>query len=116
MFELLSILCLWQRRRGRYAPAHWRTPWRAVVALCTALAFTFVLATAASHHHKSNLESQTCAVCSVLADKLADLPRPPAIPLVLVLLAYRIEMTVSYACLYQSPRILPPSCGPPRLF
>jgi hypothetical protein len=90
-------------------------PWRAVVALCTALAFSFVLATAANHHHKNSLQSQACAVCSVLADKLADLARPPAIPLVLVLLAYRIETTASYVCFYQSPRVLPPSCGPPCL-
>lgn len=115
MFNLTSISGLWRLRRGRCAPAHWRTPWRALAALCTALVFALVVATAASHHHKDSLESRACVVCGIHADKLASLPRPPTPSVALLLLPYRITAVTRHVCLYRAPRMLPPGRGPPCL-
>jgi hypothetical protein len=86
-----------------------------LTALYTALAFTLLLLTAASHHHEGQLESRACAACGVIVDQLARLSPGGGtlLPLPPVVLSYHLDGGTSSRILRPAPRLLPPSCGPP---
>jgi hypothetical protein len=91
-----------------------RGGWRLCLALFAALSFVLLVSTAATHQHKSALSAHDCALCSAVADKIADTPAPPAVVLVLQLQPYRLLSLAAYVAAYVSPELLPPSCGPPH--
>ena len=90
-----------------------RAGWARALALCMAVALSLLLTAAAGHHHDSSIERHECAVCTVLMDELpgtGSLPPPaPSAPR----LSYLAGAAVAYVCLYRSPLLMPPSCGPP---
>jgi hypothetical protein len=94
--------------------AHVRGAWRWCVALFTALSFCLVVATSASHLHKTAAAAHDCAICCVVLDKLADAPPVPVLVHAGMLQSYRIVTISSFEVTYPSPDLLPPSCGPPH--
>lgn len=102
-------------RQGSLAnAAQVRGVWRWYVALLTVLSFCLVVATSASHLHKSTAAAHDCAICCVVLDKLADAPTPPALVHAVTLQSYLIAANRAIAVAYSSPQLLPPSCGPPH--
>jgi hypothetical protein len=95
-------------------PSVVRGGWQLCVALFAALSFVLLVSTAATHQHKSALSAHDCALCSAVADKIADTPAPPAVVLVLQLQPYLLLSLAAYVATYVSPELLPPSCGPPH--
>jgi hypothetical protein len=91
-----------------------RGVWRWSVALFTALSFWMVMATSASHLHKSAAAAHDCAICCVAVDKVAGAPAAPALVHTVTLQSYRIAADLAIAFVYSSIRLLPPSCGPPQ--
>jgi hypothetical protein len=104
------------RRQDRSVnAAHMRGVWRWYVALFTALSFCLVVATSASHLHKTAAAVHDCAICWVVGDKLSGTP-PPLLAHAVKLQSYRIAAISRFEVAYSSPRLRPPSCGPPRAF
>jgi hypothetical protein len=95
-------------------PSAVRSGWQLCVALFAALSFVLLISTAATHRHTSALSAHDCALCSAVADKIADTPAPPAVVLVLQLQPYLLVSLAAYVATYVSPKLLPPSCGPPH--
>ena len=91
-------------------------PWRFWTAILTAIAFTFLVSTAATHHHKTLIDDQDCAVCSVVSHKLADQPLVVLPKLVAILIAYAPFLPAASCATHVSPFLLPPSCGPPATY
>ena len=95
--------------------AHRRGIWRWGVSLLAVLSFLLVVSTAASHIHKNAAALQDCAVCAVVADKLADVPVPPALVSVGQLhQPYLVAAATVHVAAYSAVQLLPPSRGPPR--
>jgi hypothetical protein len=96
--------------------AHMRGAWRWCVALFTALSFCLVVATSASHLHETTAAAHDCAICSVVIEKLAGAPPPPPLVHTVALQSYRIVAISPVEAAYSSPRLRPPSRGPPPAF
>jgi len=89
-------------------------PWRIWTALFTAITFAFLVSTAAMHHHATAADDQDCAVCSVVAHKLAELPLAATPKLVVILISYAPFLLAKSTVVLVSQVRLPPSCGPPH--
>jgi hypothetical protein len=85
------------------------------VALFTALSFCLVVATSESHMHTAAAAAHDCAICSVVLDKLAGAPPMPLLAHAFTLQSYRVVAISRVETAYSSPRLLPPSCGPPHV-
>lgn len=83
------------------------------IALFAGLCFVLLVATAATHAHTTALSAHDCALCSAVADKVADTPAPPAAAQVLQVQPYAPFIEAQPLIAYVSPKRLPPSCGPP---
>jgi hypothetical protein len=104
------------RRRVSLNAAPMRGVWRRCVALFTALSFFLVVATSASHLHETTAAAHACAICCVVVEKLAGAPPPPLLVHAVALQSYRIVAAAPVEVAYCSPRLRPPSCGPPHAF
>jgi hypothetical protein len=87
--------------------------WQLCVALFAVLSFVLVVSTAATHHHASALSADDCALCTAVADKIADSPGAPAPVQFFLLQSYLLFAPAAHVAAYVSPTLLPPSCGPP---
>lgn len=94
--------------------AHRRGIWRWSVSLLAALSFLLVVSTSASHIHKNSASLQDCAVCAVVADKLADVPVPAALVHDIQPQAYHLVAATVHVATYSTVPLIPPSRGPPR--
>lgn len=94
--------------------AHRRGIWRWTVSLLAALSFLLVVSTSTSHIHKNAAALQDCAVCAVVADKLADIPVPPALVHDVQFQTYHVVAATVRVASYTTVSLLPPSRGPPR--
>lgn len=94
--------------------AHQRGYWRSALVWLAAFSFLLLVSASASHIHKTAATLHDCAVCAVVADKLADAPAPPLLvhdlqlPDVLLLPAGRPILPEHAVTLW-----LPPGRGPP---
>jgi hypothetical protein len=95
--------------------AHRRGIWRWSVSILAALCFLLVVSSSASHIHKNSASLQNCAVCAVVADKLADVPVPPALVHDIAQQPYRLFAATVHLASYSTVDFLPPGCGPPRV-
>lgn len=87
-----------------------------VLVLGLAAGLALILVASAGHHHDSSLGAHECGLCAVLMD---ELPSPAGLPAVVASMrawSYPIVAPVAYLCLYRGPRLMPPICGPPRVF
>ena len=91
-----------------------RGQWRVLVAWFAALAFLLMVATSASHVHKTTQAAHDCELCSVVADTIGDVPVAPALVHVVEHALYRIDPIATAAVALVFPVLLPPSCGPPH--
>lgn len=88
--------------------------WRSALVWLVAFSFLLLVSASASHIHKTAATLHDCAVCVVVADKLADTPAPPLLvhdlqlPDVLLLPAARALLPKHAVTLW-----LPPGRGPP---
>ncbi|CDG86056.1 hypothetical protein [Janthinobacterium agaricidamnosum] len=88
--------------------------WQLYVTLVAAISMVLLMATAATHLHKTALAAEDCALCCNVIDKIADLTVPPAVAMTApVLLPYRLLTLAPLALVFSSNVMLPPSCGPP---
>lgn len=95
--------------------AHRRSIWHWTVSLLATLSFLLVVSTSASHVHKNAATLQDCAVCAVVADKLADVPVPPALVHDIPPQLYHVAATATaHVAVYSFVLLLPPNRGPPR--
>jgi hypothetical protein len=90
-----------------------RAGWQLLVALFAALSFVLLVSTAATHRHADAVSSHDCAVCSVVADKIAGTPAAPVLVQIVQLQPYLLFIVAASVAAYASPRLLPPACGPP---
>lgn len=97
-------------RAGR---ARARSGRQLLVALFAALTFVLLVSTAATHRHADAVSSHDCAVCSVVADKIADIPPAPLLVQAIELQSYLLLLVAATVAAYACPRLLPPACGPP---
>lgn len=108
--------------RPRSAPAHrvagraMRRPWRCLVALWTALAFSMLLTTAAAHHHKSSVEEHACVVCTAVIENVTTLAQLPALIVGAAALLYLVHAAIPTGVPVLPRRLLPPGRGPPAIF
>jgi hypothetical protein len=98
---------------GLATPAYARG-WRLCVALFAALSFALLVSTSATHQHLSKLSAQDCALCVAVADTLADPPALPALVHQIDQQAYVLPAVAVHVAAFASPKLLPPSCGPPH--
>jgi hypothetical protein len=91
-----------------------RGGWQFWCALFAALSFFLLVSTAATHTHASALSAHDCALCTAVADKVADTPAPPALVHVLQLQPYLLFCIVAYVAAYVSRKLLPAGRGPPN--
>lgn len=92
-----------------------RRAWMRVLALGLAAGLALVLVAAAGHHHDSSLAMHECGVCAVLMDELPSPAGLPAVAASAPARSYFLVAPAAYLCLYRSPRLMPPICGPPRV-
>ncbi|WP_374361495.1 hypothetical protein [Pseudoduganella danionis] len=98
---------------GWWKAARERGYWRSAVSLLAALSFLLLVSASVTHVHKSSATIHDCAVCAVVADKLADTPVPPVLvpahqPPCFPLPAARASLLIA-----SNVRWLPPGRGPP---
>jgi hypothetical protein len=103
-----------QRQFGWLNAARMRGFWRWSVTLFTALSFCLIVATSESHMHTAAAAAHDCAICSVVLDKLSGAPSMPLLAHAFTLQSYRVDVVSRVETAYSSPRLLPPSCGPPH--
>lgn len=84
------------------------------VSLLSALIFLLVVSTSASHIHKNAVALHDCVVCTVVADKLADVPVAPALVHDVQLQPYHVVAATVHAGFFPTVQLLPLSRGPPR--
>jgi hypothetical protein len=101
-------------KQGNASPRRVRGIWQLFVALFAALSFVLLVSTAATHHHTSALSADDCALCTAVANKIADAPVTPAPVQPFLLPAYQLFTPAAHVAAYVSPTLLPPSCGPPH--
>lgn len=101
-------------RAALSSAAHRRGIWHWTVSLLAALSFLLVVSTSASHIHKDAAALQDCAVCAIVADKLADVPVPPALVHDVLPQLYHVAATATaHVAVYSFVLLLPPNRGPP---
>jgi len=88
--------------------------WRHLVLLLTSIAFVLMVATTATHQHKSNIEDRACTVCTAVAHQFSDIPPALAVAQTLSLLIYQLHRQEIRSFVFSAARLLPPSCGPPH--
>ena len=88
-------------------------PWQYVVALFAVFSFALLLATAATHRHQSVLAEHECAICSAVADRIANLPFAPPTVLPVEVVAYFVLPVATPSVCHTRPVFLPPGRGPP---
>ncbi|MDY7536756.1 hypothetical protein QN372_02340 [Undibacterium sp. RTI2.1] len=91
-----------------------RDVWRLLIILFGAFALVLALTTAATHQHKTALDTKECAICSDVIDKVVGLPLLPAIVQHVYVMPYRVLAVSVKIANYCSPELFPPSCGPPH--
>ncbi len=95
------------------AAARKRGYWRSAVALLAAFSFLLLVSASVTHVHKSSATIHDCAVCAVVADKLADTPVPPVLVHDLQLPDFLLPAARLVAPMYAAVQWLPPGRGPP---
>lgn len=90
-----------------------RSLMRMWIAAVTVLAFITLLATAASHHHRTAVEDRDCAVCSTAAHKVPELTVAIALPPVVFQFFYPTVPFVARKAVYAAFPFIPPTRGPP---
>jgi hypothetical protein len=116
---LISVLAPSRRLRADFndAPTLFRHGARMrMLVLGLAASLALVLIVAAGHRHDSSLAMHECGVCAVQMDELPPSGSLPALVVVVLAQSYLVAVAVVHVCLYRGPRLMPPSCGPPRMF
>lgn len=96
-----------------FKAARKRGYWRSAVAVLAALSFLLLVSASVTHVHKSSATIHDCAVCAVVADKLADTPAPPVLVHDHQLPDFLLPAATATTPVYSAVKWLPPGRGPP---